>query len=273
MLRDTRAPQAALDEALAGWRLPPGPELLTRVEEMIRPALRAGCFGMSHTRVVAGLQYHLGGERDTRELAQLAGLRADDRVLDVCCFIGGPALQLAHEVGCRVTGVDIKADLPRAARRLAQVAGLTPRLAYAAADAGRLPFADGSFTVVWSQCSLAHSDAWLAEFTRVLAPDGRLALTLQIETSPKGERWTLVDLAERVERLGYRVDHAQDISTRDVEIGWRALVRRLDEQRAELAAALGRDWVEQARAEFQGEAEAMLRGDWGNGRLVATRGG
>ena len=83
------------------------PELQGRLEAMIRPALFAGHFGTSFTRCVCGLQYHLGGAQDTAELASLADISADDHVLDVCCLIGGPALQLAEQCGCRVTGIDL----------------------------------------------------------------------------------------------------------------------------------------------------------------------
>ena len=88
------------------WRLPEGGTLQDRVERMVRPALLAGVFGASCTRYVAGLQYHLSGQTDTVELASLAEVTADDHVLDVCCFLGGPALQLAETFGCRVTGID-----------------------------------------------------------------------------------------------------------------------------------------------------------------------
>ena len=40
-----------------------------------------------------------------RRFFQLLGLAAADHVLDVGCGSGGPALFLAREAGCRVTGV------------------------------------------------------------------------------------------------------------------------------------------------------------------------
>ncbi len=107
--RNTTTELPEFDAVLAGWELPEGPNILSRVEEMIRPALLAGYFGRSTTRFVSGLQYHLGGAQDTQQLAGLADLSSSDRVLDVCCFVGGPALQLADTLGCRVTGVDLDA--------------------------------------------------------------------------------------------------------------------------------------------------------------------
>ncbi len=74
---------------------------------MIRPALLRGYFGTSYTCFVCGLQYHLGGELDTAGLATLANVKSNDHVLDICCFIGGPALQLTDAFHCRVCGIDI----------------------------------------------------------------------------------------------------------------------------------------------------------------------
>ena len=140
-----------LEQVLAGWKLPDGDDLLDRVERMIRPALLAGHFGSSHTRIVSGLQYHLGGAQDTDELAALARLSSSDHVLDVCCFIGGPAVQLADRIGCRVTGIDLYQDAIAAAGRLAEVAALSDLLDFRVADAG-----DADSEHVKNCCSKAH---------------------------------------------------------------------------------------------------------------------
>ncbi|MHC4469349.1 MAG: SAM-dependent methyltransferase [Planctomycetota bacterium] len=200
-----------LDQILAGWELPEGPNLLDRLEEMIRPALLAGHFGESFTRFVSGLQYHLGGAQDTRELADLARLSPSDHILDVCCFVGGPAVQLADTVGCRVTGVDLDASAIAAASRIAEVAGFTDLLRFEVADAGDLPFADGTFTTIWNQCSLESDEHWLREFDRVLSPGGRFAFTFQ-RRGRTDDRWTLAELGSLLEDLGYAVEHADDIT-------------------------------------------------------------
>lgn len=268
---DARA-KLPLDAVLAAWTLPEGGDLLERVERMIRPALLAGCFGTSTTRFVAGLQYHLGGAQDTRELAELARVSAADHVLDVCCFIGGPALQLAHAIGCRVTGIDHDPNAIAAAARIARLVGAAERLEFRAADAGRLPFPDGTFTVVWSQCSLESYERWLREFHRVLAPGGRMALTFQMK-GRSDNRWTLADLVSLLEGMGYQIEHADDITRRDIEIGWNALDRKLSECEDEFRRRLGRDWVERAHRGFRREAGRMAAGEYGNGRVVATRPG
>jgi ubiquinone/menaquinone biosynthesis C-methylase UbiE len=270
---------ADFSQSLAAWQLPDeGPQqdspLLDRIEAMIRDTLLAGHFGDSATTLVCGLQYHLGGARDTRELANLAALTPADSVLDVCSYLGGPAVQLASEYGCRVTGVDISERAVTAARRIAALSGLGERLEFQVGNATQLPFPDATFTVVWNQGSLSHEEAWLQEFDRVLAKGGRVACTFAIRgehPDAHSPRWSLAEVGELMRGLGYRVDHLEEVTKRDISQGWEALLSRLDREEAEFAAALGRNWVSDARREFEEEIRQMRAGRWGNGRLVATK--
>lgn len=263
-----------LGEIVKNWQLPEGGTLLERIEGMIQPAVMDGRFLASPTATVCGLQYHLGGEQDTAELANLAVIMADDHVLDVCCYLGGPAIQLAESFGCRVTGVDLFERFIVAASRIAELAGLSGLVDFRVGNAKNLPFEDHQFSVVWSQCALHHDEAWLKEFDRVLAPEGRLAITFDIRRQNPDKhspRWRLQDIVTILQGLGYSVDHAEDITERDIELGWKALDRKLSEREEEYAAVLGKDWVRYAHKEFASEIERMRDGRWGNGRIVATK--
>jgi ubiquinone/menaquinone biosynthesis C-methylase UbiE len=261
---------------IADWQLPRGESLLRRVEKMIRPALLRGYFGVSYTRFVSGLQYHLGGELDTAELAVLANITSNDRVLDVCCFIGGPALQLANAFHCKVSGIDIAKNGILAANRIAQLAKLSHLLGFFVADAEKLPFEDEAFTVVWNQASLAHKASWLKEFDRVLAPGGRFAFTFQFRGKNSKEEdlfssWTTQDVVALVEGLGYSVEHVEDLTERDIEMGWKALDRKLVNQKKELVELLGEEWINNAHNDFMNEIEKMKNGVWGNARIIAIK--
>lgn len=260
-------------QSLAAWRLPEEGPLLDRLEAMIGETLLEGHFGDSATTLVCGLQYHLGGARDTRELADLAGLTPADRVLDVCSYLGGPAVQLASEYRCHVTGVDISERAVTAARRIATLSGLGERLEFQVGNATQLPFPAGSFTVVWNQGSLYHEEAWLHEFDRVLAAGGRLACTFAIRgehPDAHSPRWSLAEVGELVRGLGYQVLHLDDVTERDITYGWEVLLARLDREENRFAD-LGRGWVNGARREFEEEIRQMRAGRWGNGRLVARK--
>lgn len=124
-------------------------------------------------------QLHLRGAAATRELAERLALRADDRVLDVGCGIGGPSRLLAAGYGCRVVGIDITEAYCRLAREMACWVGLEDRLDYEIADALDLPFPAESFSAVWTQhaaMNIADKPRLYGEMRRVLKPGGRLAL-------------------------------------------------------------------------------------------------
>lgn len=261
---------------IASWAWPGAGPLKDRIETMVEPAILAGAFGDSRTLAVCGLQYHLGGAEDTRQLAQLAGITVDDHVLDVCCFLGGPAVQLAATFGCHVTGIDLSPTAIAGARRIAELAHLQHLLRYEKADAAHMPFPDASFSVVWNQGSLNHDPAWLAEFDRVLRPGGRLALVF--EHRPAGgplrehdERWTMQETAERVSAMGYEIQHLEDLTEREITLGWERLLQRLDERREAYLAARGPEWIEAAKQEFRDEIAAMRRLEWSNARLIAVK--
>lgn len=266
--------RAEWHQVISRWRLPEGNSLQDRIEQMIRPALCAGFFGESYTRCVAGLQYHLGGKTDTAELANLARIVEGDHVLDVCCFIGGPAIQLVETFKCRVTGIDIAPNCIAAANRIAELSGLTHLATFRVADAGNLPFEDETFSVIWNQASLEQYDAWLREFDRVLAINGRMAITFEIgnnEPKTHDRRWRLEDVVRFIENLGYYVEHADNITQRDIEIGWKVLDRQLSEREQEFTWLFGTGWVRRAHTEFETAIAEMERGEWGNGRIVARK--
>jgi hypothetical protein len=87
---DALAPELAA--WLDAWRLPESGTLAERVARMVRPALAAGILGWgsaipNHRRPAISS----GRRADKAELSTLRHLRPGRRVLDVCCFLGGPA--------------------------------------------------------------------------------------------------------------------------------------------------------------------------------------
>jgi ubiquinone/menaquinone biosynthesis C-methylase UbiE len=98
------------------------------------------------------------------------------RVLDVGCGTGQLAVRIRRELReTRIVGCDFSAGMLRQARARAR------RAPWVQGDAGRLPFRDGTFDAI--VCTEAFHwfpdrQAALAEFRRVLRPDGRLLLAL-----------------------------------------------------------------------------------------------
>lgn len=153
-------------------------DLLTR----LKSALAAAGLdrpGISPTAIALVDQFHSRGRAATLELAELAGIRGQLRVLDLGCGIGGPARTLAAEFGCGVIGLDLMADYCRAAAYLSRLTGLYSRTQFVCASALAVPFADASFDLLWTQhaqMNIADKSALYGECARLLAPGGRLAL-------------------------------------------------------------------------------------------------
>ena len=52
-------------------------------------------------------EFHIRGSVATSELIALSEFTPGMHILDIGCGIGGSTRRLAHETGCRVTGIDL----------------------------------------------------------------------------------------------------------------------------------------------------------------------
>lgn len=113
--------------------------------------------------------------------ADQVGAGPKSHVLEVGSGSGGPAVYLAEQIGCRVTGIDINERGVRNAIALAQARGLADRVRFQAVDAGKpVGFPDATFDAVLSNdamCHIADRLAVLREWRRVLRPRGRILFT------------------------------------------------------------------------------------------------
>lgn len=118
-------------------------------------------------------------------VAEAAGIRPGQAVLDVACGTGALALAAAATVGPAgaVTGLDANPGMLAVARAKAAAVDWVEGRAEA------LPFADGRFDAVVSQFGLMFFEdrrKALAEIVRVLRPGGRMAVAVcdAVERSP-----------------------------------------------------------------------------------------
>ncbi|WP_018179166.1 class I SAM-dependent methyltransferase [Jongsikchunia kroppenstedtii] len=162
-------------------------------------------------------EFHTLGRLATAQLAHLADIGPNDRVLDAGTGIGGSARFLAVEHGCSVTGVDLTDEYCDTARWINESAGLSDRIAIVQGDITDLPFDAGSFDVVVSQhvqMNVVDKGSLYDEACRVLAPGGRLAM------------W---DITGNADHIGYPVPWATDPADSHVVSG--------DQLRAAVAGA------------------------------------
>jgi len=115
---------------------------------------------------------HPGGLEITAELARMCGIGKTSSVLDVASGTGESACFLAGTLGAAVTGIDGSRFMLDRARKKAAERGLP--VAFVHGDAAYLPFADGSFDAVISECTtcLLDKQQVIAEMVRVVRPGG-----------------------------------------------------------------------------------------------------
>lgn len=100
---------------------------------------------------------------------------AGQRILDIGCGIGGPALDMVRLHGAQVVGIDLEAPLVRRARARARAAGLHEHCRFQVVEPGPLPFADEAFDIVVSSGAVTQTENKLSIFSeirRVLTPGG-----------------------------------------------------------------------------------------------------
>jgi ubiquinone/menaquinone biosynthesis C-methylase UbiE len=107
------------------------------------------------------------------------GVVGGERILDVGCGMGTPALKLASTVEVSIVGVTISGRQVERATQRAQQCGFAERLEFQLADAMALPFPDDSFDAAFALESVQHMDraTVLRELVRVVRPGGKIVLT------------------------------------------------------------------------------------------------
>ena len=233
----------------------------TGLIERLKAALRA--FGPQDQRLTPGQlgaldQFHTRGLAATAELAKLAGITADMRVLDVGSGVGGPARYLAAAHGCRVTGVDLSAPFVEAARYLTERTGQSGLVSFETASALELPFEDGRFDVVLLQhvaMNIADRALLYRELRRVLKPSGRFATYDVVlnngephypvpwaRTPATSFLLTVAATREAIEQAGFRTLVAQDDS--EAAKAWATQLRAGPLPSPNLGVVMGPDFAQ-----------------------------
>lgn len=100
---------------------------------------------------------HPGGLAITKELATLCQVEPGTCVLEVASGTGESACTLAEKFGCRVVGVDFSEAMVLRARTKAAEKNL-PDVTFQRGDAHHLPFDDGTFDTVITECATSVLD-------------------------------------------------------------------------------------------------------------------
>lgn len=180
-----------------------------------------------------------------RVMADSVGIMPGERVLDAGCGMGGSCFWLAENRGVQPVGVTPVASQIADCQKFAQARGLTDKVTFVQADYRAMPFADGSFDVVWaceSQCHCPEKADFYREVFRVLRPGGRLVVADYVRTarplSPAQERLIAEWLhPQAIPDIDTRTEHEQaaaaagfaQVDVRDITPNVRVSLRNLHE--------------------------------------------
>lgn len=122
-------------------------------------------------------QPHIAGALGTLRLAARAQITGNDRILDLCCGIGGTARLLVTVYGCEVCGVDASYDRIREAEQLSRLVDMERLTWFKAADFLTASFG-AIFSMVWARSHWTHfaePGTLAAVAASALRPGGKLA--------------------------------------------------------------------------------------------------
>ncbi len=124
-------------------------------------------------------QFHIGGLKATKDMLALANFSANDKILDIGCGIGGPARNIAKNCDTHVIGLDLSFDYCQAAHLISTQLNMSKQTQFVQANAIHLPFADNSFSGIWTQhvtMNIEDKHQLFKEFSRLLKPSGKLVM-------------------------------------------------------------------------------------------------
>jgi N-methyltransferase StaMA len=185
-------------------------------------------------------------------------LRPGQRLLDVGCGVGVPAIRFGQRADVDVTGITVSEWQVREATRRVNAAGLRGQVQIEYGDAAALSYPKESFDAVLAFDSLTHArdrGQWLREMARVLRPGGRIVVTDYTAEAELTEQDTMVlrfaamepplsDLAflDLVQNNGFTVDEFVNCGDR-VRRFYTAYFDQVARRRVELVAAYGAEKV------------------------------
>jgi cyclopropane fatty-acyl-phospholipid synthase-like methyltransferase len=165
---------------------------------------------------------------------QWLNVKPASTVLEIGCGSGGPALFIAHTLGCHLIGIDNNENGIATANQMSQAQGLASRVRFHSADASQpLPFGDEVFDSIVCIDTINHlpnRPRVLTEWHRLLKSGGRILFTdpimvtglltneeIAVRSSIGYFLFAPVGEDERlIKEAGFELIHCEDVTANEV---------------------------------------------------------
>lgn len=127
------------------------------------------------SRYYKGEGFRQAGARHEHYLAHQMGLKANMKVLDVGCGVGGPGREICRFTDCNIVGLNNNDYQIQRANHYAKTQKLDHKLSYVKGDFMQMDFEDESFDAVYAIEATVHApvlEGVYKEIYRVLKPGG-----------------------------------------------------------------------------------------------------
>lgn len=219
--------------------------------------------------------------RTVERMALGLELGPEHRVLDIGAGYGGSARYLSRRFGASTVCLNLSEVQNDRNRALNKEQGLSQLISVVEGNFESLPFAEGSFNLVWSQDAMLHSErrqVILEEVARVLKPGGHFVFTDPMQAddgdpqflAPVLERLDLDSLASpsfyrrEAERVGLSLEAFDNLSPH-LSRHYASVLRVLEENDAQARQISGNDYVSRMKRGLSNWVEAGKAGAlvWG----------
>jgi ubiquinone/menaquinone biosynthesis C-methylase UbiE len=138
--------------------------------------------------LIMGEQIHVGGFAHSMVLAEKAGIKEGQKVLDLCSALGAGLRFLVKNHKVKGFGLDGTRTMFEEAKKRAARDGMDGSIEFKLGDVTDIPWEDSAFDTVWGEdawCYVTDKDKLLSEAARVLRKGGTIAFTDWVE-GPEG---------------------------------------------------------------------------------------
>lgn len=138
--------------------------------------------------MIMGEQIHVGGFASSMTLAQKAGIREGQKVLDLCSALGAGLRFLVKNFNVKGYGLDGTKHMYEEAIKRAKRDNMDGSIEFKLGDVTAIPWTDSTFDVVWGEdawCYVVDKERLISESARILKKNGTIAFTDWVE-GPEG---------------------------------------------------------------------------------------